>query len=62
MEFLEEDGFDQFELPGQLVGDQIRLKQVLVNLTKNALKFSPKKDIFIKASFNNLEHKLEVQI
>ena len=27
-------------LPTKLMGDHIRLKQVLVNLTKNALKFS----------------------
>ena len=34
------------------MGDQVRLKQVLVNLTKNALKFAPKKDICIKAAYN----------
>ena len=39
------------ELPEKLIGDQIRLKQVLVNLTKNAIKFSPRKDICIKAAF-----------
>ena len=37
------------KLPALLVGDQIHLKQVLVNLTKNALKFSQGKEIKIRA-------------
>ena len=32
---FENDG--QIQLPAEVVGDQVRLKQVLINLTKNAL-------------------------
>ena len=39
------------KLPAIIVGDELRLKQGLVNLIKNALKFAPKKDIFIQASY-----------
>ena len=50
------------ELPKILVGDQIRLKQVLVNLTKNALKFSYNQSVKIKASFDPLNGRLKVQV
>ena len=50
------------ELPDKLVGDHVRLKQVLVNLIKNAIKFSPRKDICIKAAYHPSEQMLTVHV
>mmetsp|Transcript_23563 Transcript_23563/g.31595 ORF Transcript_23563/g.31595 Transcript_23563/m.31595 type:complete len:132 (+) Transcript_23563:1308-1703(+) len=41
----------QRPLPDCLIGDQVRLQQVLVNLMKNALKFSRGRPIKILASY-----------
>lgn len=49
-------------LPRLVLGDQIRLKQILVNLTKNALKFSHTKNICIKAAYHNSEGKLVIHV
>ena len=49
-------------LPQQLIGDHLRLKQVLVNLVKNALKFSYGKPVRIKSCYNGREKKLEVHV
>lgn len=42
---------DEPRMPEELFGDQIRLKQVLINLTKNALKFTSKGQIKIFATY-----------
>ena len=49
-------------MPKKLIGDQIRLKQVLVNLTKNALKFSFNRWVKIRACYDPLNELLKVEV
>ena len=49
-------------LPPTLIGDQIRLKQVLVNLTKNSLKFSYKKPVTLRVFYDKRKELLNVDV
>ena len=50
-------------IPKWLVGDERRFKQVLINLIKNALKFTKKGSIDIRTSYHPLENQmLKVQV
>ena len=50
------------KLPGVLHGDCMRLKQILINLVKNALKFTNSGSICVFVAFDSLEQLLKVHV
>ncbi len=54
-------GIDK-DVPLSLIGDPLRINQILINLANNAIKFTPKGEIVIKASCMSVDDKMvEVQ-
>ena len=58
----EQNNYDLDKLPFELLGDQVRLQQVLINLTKNALKFTHKGLITIRTAYDYEQEMLQVSV
>lgn len=53
---------EKAELPEQLFGDAIRLKQVLINLIKNALKFTRQGTVKVFSAYDKVKQELQIHV
>lgn len=51
---LEQVAFIYDDVPRHLMGDPLRLKQILTNLVNNAIKFTPKGEVTVRCMLENL--------
>lgn len=50
-------------IPNQLLGDNIRIKQILINIANNAIKFTNEGEVVIRIGYENLsEDKIELRV
>lgn len=51
------------DIPNKLLGDNIRIKQIMVNLANNAVKFTPKGQVLLKMQYERIgKEELELQV
>ena len=48
--------FDKKTFPKQLIGDPLRINQIIINLVNNAIKFTNKGGVYIKIEYKNEEN------
>ena len=59
--FRQNSNLNALKLP-YIKGDQLRLEQVIINLIKNALKFTPSGSIKIRASYDFSQNALVIHV
>ncbi len=52
----------RFPIPGKIYTDPMRLKQILINLCNNAIKFTAKGSVRLEVSYNRLQEQIKFDI
>lgn len=61
MQYINDDHNSTF-LPESLIGDEMRLKQVMATLIKNALKYSKGSPVDIYSAYDRNSQRLQVKV